>query len=128
MKHASTSPCANCPFLKTAPLALWDRDEYLKLSDMEEREGDPSVSSMFMCHKGGRLPVKEREPCVGWLLNQRSRNVPSIALRLALGFSEEMQSQFEQLEGLERCYETVAELVKINLAADDTMRTLCAIP
>ncbi len=46
-------------------------------------EVDP-IGTIFACHKHRALPESERGMCAGWLLDQRARNVPSIALRLAL--------------------------------------------
>lgn len=68
------APCGDCPYRLDAPRGLWHRDEFTQLV---AKDRDP-IGSIYGCHK------QNGRGCVGWLLNQRARNLPSIALRLAL--------------------------------------------
>lgn len=116
-RYARREPCGNCPFLKSAPLAHWAPQEYLKLADIEAREhGFGSVS--FACHKDRLLPDDTRVACVGWLLDQRRSGVRSIALRLRLSSEPGLMKQFDEATGDERCYDSVTALVRANLAAN----------
>ena len=87
MSCAPRSPCGNCPYRKDAPREHWHPDEFKKLI-----ASDRSVlGSVFLCHK------QNGHVCVGWLLNQRARNVPSLALRLALMSGPEAKKLNEAL-------------------------------
>lgn len=72
--YAARKPCGNCPYRKDAPLRLWHRDEFKKVLDSEASP----FGSVFGCHK------QNGELCIGWVLDQRRRNVPSVAFRMAL--------------------------------------------
>lgn len=73
-RNAPRSPCGNCPYRKDSPRGLWHPDEFKKLVASDRAV----LGSLFLCHK------QTGHVCVGWLLNQRERNLPSLALRLAL--------------------------------------------
>lgn len=72
--YSCKSPCANCPYRKDAPLQLWDKAEFAKLLDKDNEY----MGTTYMCHK------KNGSVCVGWLIDQDNRNLPSIALRMSL--------------------------------------------
>lgn len=74
-KPKPLQPCNNCPYRRDAPLQLWHREEFVKLLFNDK---NPIESPIYGCHK------KNGHDCVGWLLNQRERGVPSIELRLKL--------------------------------------------
>lgn len=109
-------PCGNCPFRKEAPLAYWHPTMYEMLERMERAEGDPAHSSLFACHKDRGIPKPEL--CVGWLLDQRRKHVPSLALRLNLIRSEEATDQFMEAEPDGEMHASVSELVLANREAD----------
>lgn len=120
-KYARREPCGNCPFRKSAPLAHWDPAEYKKLAAIEARE-DGAGATSFGCHKDRHRPAAEVGACVGWLLDQRRTGVRSIALRLRLMAEPRLMAQFEEATGDEDCYESVSDLVAVNLAADRMKR------
>lgn len=75
-----TTPCENCPYRMDAPRRLWARAEFQDLLAAEQSE----LGKVYACHKQASLPRNKRGFCAGWLLDQKRRNLPSIALRLAL--------------------------------------------
>jgi len=83
-KHPPT-PCENCPYRMDAPRRHWDRAEFEGVLRHEaDIEAGVGFGAVYSCHKHGVLPEAERGMCAGWLLDQRKRGLPSIALRLAL--------------------------------------------
>lgn len=110
-------PCGNCPFRRSAPLAYWHPDEYRRLLDIKSRE-DGGHGSVFNCHKDRQKPPGERGLCVGWLLDQRRRGIPSIALRIRLIGRPDLVQQLEEIRGEEDCYSSVEETVAANLKRD----------
>jgi hypothetical protein len=79
-KAHQKTPCENCPYRLDAPRKLWHRSEFENLLATER----DTFGSTFACHKTKDLPADRRGFCAGWLLDQKRRGVPSIALRLAL--------------------------------------------
>jgi len=75
-----TTPCANCPYRKDAPRRLWDVSEFRALLAAERDQ----IGKVYGCHKQAPLDPKARGFCAGWLLDQKKRNIPSIALRMVL--------------------------------------------
>lgn len=68
-----TTPCGNCPYRTDAPRRLWAKEEFEDLLMNENSQ----FNVVYKCHKnnGG--------VCVGWLVDQYNRGVPSISLRIA---------------------------------------------
>jgi len=119
--HERRKPCGNCPFRKEAPLAYWHPTMYQMLADIEQREHEFGRASVFGCHKDRQGPSETQEYCVGWLLNQRERGVPNLALRIGLMIGDDSEAATEQFNECEpdgEMYETVAELVESNLDRD----------
>ena len=110
-------PCANCPFRKDAKLAYWHPAEYLMLGRIERTEGELGDKT-FGCHKDKALPREDVEVCIGWLLHQRKRGVPSVSLRIQLATIPELLTQFEESEPGGELYESISELVRVNIEAD----------
>lgn len=75
MKFPCVTPCKNCPYLKSAPLALWSELEFIELINNDKNE---MFGKVYGCHK------KDDTVCRGWLMNQDSRGLPSIQLRMML--------------------------------------------
>jgi len=73
------TPCASCPYRVDAPRQHWHRDHFASvLRGMR----DPVNGPVFACHSTAKQPV--RDACVGWMLDQIARHMPSIQLRLTL--------------------------------------------
>lgn len=121
MKHERRKPCPNCPFRKEAALAHWHPSEYLMLARLQRTEGNFEMSGTFGCHKDESEPLPDREPCVGWLIHQRENGVPSIALRLKLSMKPEALAQFEECVEDGDQYESIAELVRLNIERDQEL-------
>ena len=94
---------------------------YLMLQGIEASETSPFERKTFGCHQDRHKEPKEVEPCVGWLLNQRERGTPSIALRLLLLREPEATAQFDESESGGELYDTVDELVRVNLLQDQVL-------
>jgi hypothetical protein len=75
-----TTPCENCPYRRDALRRLWHRSEFEGLLDAETAP----LGRTYACHKQASLSAAERGFCAGWLLDQKRRGLPSIALRLVL--------------------------------------------
>lgn len=111
-------PCGNCPFRQDAPLAYWHPTMYQMLADLAKREEDVHAG-VFGCHKDRALPPIERGMCVGWLLDQRARDTPSLSLRLALlRGGAAAQSQYREAERSGETWSSIDELVEMNLNRD----------
>lgn len=117
MRFERRRPCGNCPFRKEAPIAHWDPREYLRLERIERLEGNPGQGG-FACHKDRTKPYADREMCIGWLLDQKRKGMPAIALRVILIDNPEAISQYEECEPDGEMYSSVSELVRTNLARD----------
>lgn len=81
MDFSNRTPCKSCPYRKDVKLKFWHRSEFENLLAHDE---DPLNGAMFGCHEDGKKEMADRRPCIGWVLDQRRRNVPSIQLRLAI--------------------------------------------
>lgn len=66
------TPCGDCPYRKDSPPRMWHPEEFRGLL-RSERE---VMGRVYLCHK------QNGRPCIGWVLDQRERNYPSLALRL----------------------------------------------
>lgn len=108
------SPCVSCPYRKDARLAFWHAEHFKKLlSDDKEMFGP-----LYQCHEDGKKPNEERGLCVGWMLDQRRRNVPALLLRLKLMDDPALATQLEAVtDGGASLFPTVERMCLANLAA-----------
>lgn len=110
VKHR-THPCANCPYRKDAPLGLWHEDHYF---DVIESEGSP-LGIVFQCHKDGEKPRKERSMCAGYLLDQKKRGLPSVALRAKVSCDELALKAFKRVRSTVEMFESATKMAIANL-------------
>lgn len=114
-----TAPCSSCPFLRSAPLAYWHPDEYTKLFRMEMLEKEPSSTAVFSCHKERSLPASTRRLCAGWMIDQKRKNIPSLALRLLVRRNAAVAEQLRTAAAESGAvYGSVGELVQANADRD----------
>lgn len=99
-----TSPCKSCPYRKDAKLAFWSIEEFEHLL---EAEADP-LGAVYMCHQ------KNGSACIGWLMNQDERDLPSIALRLALLKHNVIGEYLDSLYCESEMFESVREMCVAN--------------
>jgi len=71
------------------------------------------MGALYGCHEYGKRK-HEAQVCVGWLLNQRERNVPSIALRMHLMQSPEARACIKEASSPVPLYESVEEMCEAN--------------
>jgi len=111
MKAHMTRPCENCPYRIDAPRRLWAAAEF---ENVLAKESEP-LGTTFGCHKQAELPRTERGLCAGWLLDQKKRGVPSIALRLELSTDAEALAAFEAVtNGGHPMFRSVASMCTAN--------------
>lgn len=105
------SPCSDCPYRKDSELKKWHPSEFEGVLRSEEMP----LGSVFACHKHAALPEQERGMCAGWLLDQKKRGLPSIALRLMLMNQPEAVEALKKVKrkGLE-LFESVEEMCEAN--------------
>lgn len=76
----------------------------MKLYESEKDE----LGAVYQCHK------KDDHVCVGWLIDQRDRNYPSIRLRLALSKHRVPVEYLESLSSPKELFESVLAMCKAN--------------
>lgn len=75
-----------------------------------------SEGGTFLCHLDVKKAPEQQGFCVGWLLDQRERNIPSIRLRVVLLRSKEASEQMAQVhapEGVE-LYDSIEQMCRAN--------------
>lgn len=102
-------PCTSCPYRTDAPLGLWSPAEFEALL---RNDGD-MLGTKYGCHEFNKRP-EEAQVCIGWLINQRERNVPSIALRLTLMRNEPARKCFKEAASPAPLYESIEEMCEAN--------------
>jgi len=75
-----TKPCATCPYLRATKRALWSEEEYANLQAQDRND----FGSLFGCHSDAKKLRADQSLCVGWALDQKRRNVPSLSFRMLL--------------------------------------------
>lgn len=106
-------PCATCPYRRSVQLALWSIREYEKL---EEHDRDIIYGACFGCHGDAKLDPSKRRPCVGWLLDQKRRGIPSLQLRIKLMRNNVFADYFDKLKDLGKrvLYRSIGEMFEAN--------------
>lgn len=112
-----SKPCTSCPYRKDAPIGLWDPVEFQNLL---RQDADEMGGAVFQCHGEIKKESKDRKLCVGWLLDQRERGVPSIQLRIRLMTSSTALAEFEGAsgEGIE-IYPSIRAMCLVNGVGKD---------
>ena len=111
MKWDLREPCGSCPYRRDAKLGLWHPSEFENLLEAEERP----LGATFGCH--GTIKHDEPSVCIGWLLDQKRRDLPSIALRIRLAESPAaVDCLKEASDGGHELYESIEEMVEANEA------------
>lgn len=102
--YGKKSPCNTCPYRRTSELRHWSVDEFKDLL-----KHDQSVlGTVYRCHKldGNR--------CIGWLMDQDKRYLPSIALRLDLSKKGITRAYLDKLRSRVPLYDSVLEMCIAN--------------
>lgn len=102
-------PCSSCPYRTDAPLELWSAEEFEGLLQ-SERDG---MGTLYGCHEFNKRR-DQAQVCIGWLISQRERNVPSIALRLKLIQNPEACACIKEASSPVPLYESVEEMCEAN--------------
>jgi hypothetical protein len=111
VKIVRDQPCASCPYRRDARLEFWHPTEFLNLLSSERDQ----MGTVFGCHEGVKLHPKERSLCIGWLIDQRERGVPSIRLRMLLMQDQEAVALLERAnaDGME-LYTSIESMCRAN--------------
>lgn len=110
MRAHPIRPCANCPYRLDAPRRHWHRSEFEKVLEAEASQ----FGSTFACHKHVVLPAGRRGVCAGWLLDQRERGLPSIALRLLLISDPLLRRALDKVQAVVPMFKTVESMCRAN--------------
>lgn len=102
LEFKSNTPCNDCPYRKDAPRAKWHYAEFKKLLENDDQQFGP----VYGCHK------KNDSVCVGWLMDQKSRNFPCLNLRILLMKRKTTARWLETLTSPSAMYRSVKEMVK----------------
>lgn len=109
--RTEVTPCKSCPYRKDAPLALWHASEFAKVREAERAE----MGGLFACHGEVKKKAKDRGFCIGWLLDQKARGIPSIKLRLVLLMQPEAKATFQACHsGGAEMYASAIEMCEAN--------------
>lgn len=119
MRWDNRTPCASCPYRKDVPTGTWHVSEF---ENLLANDADPVAGGVFGCHKWRHRPKDERRLCIGWLLDQQRRGMPSIQLRL-LGMrhqrDDEAMALFDEAnDGGFDLYETLQAMCAANGVTD----------
>lgn len=106
-------PCASCPYRLDAERGAWHPQHYQSVLDGEISP----MGTVFGCHEHGNLPPSERGFCAGWLLDQKNRDVPSLALRLMLHGDKEALDAFHEVASDVPMFPSAAVMATVNLRA-----------
>jgi Family of unknown function (DUF6283) len=111
MKWNTREPCKSCPYRRDSRTAFWDKIEFETLL---KNDRDPMLGAVYGCHETRKHPIPAI--CAGWLLDQKSRGLPSIQLRIQLiKFGDEAGECLEQVSsGGHALYDSVEEMIEAN--------------
>ncbi len=109
LRFDKRAPCPSCPYRTDAPLRLWSSEEFEDLLASEHDQMD----TVYGCHEFNKR-LDQVQVCVGWLINQRDHNVPSIALRMRLIQSAEALACYNEATSPVPLYESVEQMCKAN--------------
>lgn len=102
--YKGTSPCANCPYRKDAPLRLWAIEEYRTLLEQDKEQ----FGKLYSCHK------KNGTVCKGWLINQDIRNHPNLMLRISFIKNKITRKYLDKLKSVKPMFNTVEDMCFAN--------------
>lgn len=105
LRFDKREPCASCPYRTDAPLELWSPEEFLDLL----RNDRSQFGTLYGCHKY-RKRSNEAQVCVGWLINQRERNVPSMMLRMTLMSNPQALACYNESESPVPLYDSIEDM------------------
>lgn len=108
--YCRTQPCNNCPYRLDAPLQHWSIDEF---KDLMASDND-YMGKVYGCHKN------DGHVCVGWLMNQDKRRLPSIALRISLSTNKVTREYLDKLHCKSGLFESIEEMAVANFPEINT--------
>lgn len=103
-KYYKKTPCSDCPYRKDATLRKWSILEFIDLVENDKKE----MGVTYGCHK------KDGHTCVGWLMDQVNRGLPSIALRLDFFVNKVTGEYLDGLKYEGELFSSIDEMCKAN--------------
>jgi hypothetical protein len=110
LRFEQREPCKSCPYRTDAPLELWSPEEFEDLLQKDRSR----MGTIYGCHKARHQPAEDAQVCVGWLINQRERGIPSIALRLKLMSDPAAVGCLNEASSPVPLYESIEEMCEAN--------------
>lgn len=102
------SPCKDCPYRKDAPIAKWDIEHF---KDVLRFDKD-YIGTVWKCHQDDGCV------CVGWLMDQHNRGLPSIKLRLLLSQHHITREYMDGLTCKSEMFPSIEAMCHHNFPAD----------
>lgn len=102
--YCRTQPCNNCPYRLDAPLQHWSIAEFVDLIDSDSS----TYGKVYGCHKN------DGHVCVGWLMDQDNRNLPSIALRISLSSNNVSRQYLSKLNCKTGLFKSIRQMCIAN--------------
>lgn len=110
MNELPKKPCAACPYLKSAPRGFWSPEEFARV-----QEQDHPFGRTFGCHLNSVRAKEDQDSCVGYLADQKRRDIPSMFLRLELATKPEQAERFDAINADDpELFGSIAEMVEAN--------------
>ena len=73
------------------------------------------MGAVYQCHQERKLDESEHRPCAGWAIDQKKRNLPSLALRMLLMKSDEACDWLRRLNKKEKgLFRSLGAMCKAN--------------
>ena len=109
MKWDLREPCKSCPYRRDTRVGFWHPEEF---DNLQAKDRDP-IGSVFGCH--GTIKHADPSVCIGWLLDQKRRGLPSLVLRVRLAQDAEARGCHEEAtDGGHALYDSIEEMVAAN--------------
>ncbi len=110
LRFDQREPCKSCPYRTDAPLELWSPEAFEKLLQLDKTQ----MGTIYGCHKARHQPTEGSQVCIGWLINQRERGIPSIAFRLKLMSDTAAVGCLNEASSPVPLYESIEEMCEAN--------------
>jgi len=111
VKYDRLEPCKSCPYRRDSPRKLWAPIEFAQLLAADASQ----FGKVFGCHQERKLDRSEHRVCVGWAIDQKKRDLPSLAFRMLLIMQRGASDWFDKLDvRLPGLFRTLASMCRAN--------------
>ncbi len=102
--YTRKQPCNSCPYRMDAPRQLWSKVEFELLLENDFSE----LGVTYGCHKN------DGHICVGFLMDQCKRDLPSIMLRLSLRKNKVDRTYLDALHCKSEMFGSIEDMCEAN--------------